>query len=154
METPATDAELVAAIRQVVDRYFDAIDRWESSYRRYYRLPGMEKPAADIAAEQREFDACRRELEGILPRARSLCFRFGRADVFAGLTRITLGGHAPQHRGVSAVGRSERSAVISCLIDLDIACREKEAGLPFSPAPPRESQTLLERLFRFFSALL
>jgi hypothetical protein len=150
METPKTDAEIVVAVREAVDRYFAAIDRWESAYRRYYRMPGVEKPSEDMAPEQHEFDACRRELENLLPAARSLCFRFGRADVFAGLTRVTLGHHAPQHRSASAIGRSERSAITSCLIDLSIACREKEAGLPYTPEPPREPQTLLQRILSFF----
>src|SRR5580658_4134760 len=82
----ASDQEFVAALRDAIGRYFAAVDRWESVYCQYYRLPGGAlKPSSDLVAERREFEHRRRDLEELLPRARSLCFKYGQRDVFTGL---------------------------------------------------------------------
>jgi hypothetical protein len=127
---PASDLEFVAALRDAVGRYFAAVDEWESAYKRYYRLPDAATPSADLAAEQRKFEARRRELAKFLPRARALCFRYGKPDVFAGLPHVSLGHYTPQERTDSSVGRGERGAVMACLIELSVASRASEAGLP------------------------
>ena len=89
MPAPASDQEFVSLLREAVGRYFAAVDGWESSYRKYYRLPGGAKLSDDLLAERREFEDRRRELAELLPRARSLfqmrsagCFRGSSARVF------------------------------------------------------------------------
>jgi hypothetical protein len=124
----SSDREFLALLAAAIDDYIAAVDRWESTSARYYRMPGIAIPSGDLAAEQREFEARRRQLEPLLPRARALCFNYGRPDVFAGLPRVSLGQHAPQHRIDSAIARGERNAVMACLMELSADCREAEAG--------------------------
>ena len=143
---PASDLEFVAALRDAIGRYFAAVDDWESSYKRYYRLPGAATPSADLAAVQLEFENRRRELAESLPRARALCFRYGKPDVFAGLPHVSLGHYTPQERTDSSVGRGERGAVMACLIELSIACRAAEAGLPTSMEDSGSRPSLLDRI--------
>lgn len=142
------DLEFLAQLRTAVDRYFAAVDAWELIYRRFYRLPGAARVSADLEAEQREFEARRRDLAELLPRARRLCLRFNQTDIFGGLTHVSLGEYAPQARAESAVGTSERNAVMACLIELTVACRGEAAGLPPSRASD-EKPSLLERIVRF-----
>jgi hypothetical protein len=149
-QAPVSDLEFLAVLRNSVDRYFAAVDAWELIYKRFYRLPGAAKVSADLVAEQREFEARRRELAALVPRARHLCLRFHQSDIFGGLTHVSLGEYAPQARVESAVGHSERNAVIACLIELTVACRGEAAGLPPS-RPPEEKPSLLERIVGFLS---
>jgi hypothetical protein len=145
-----SDLEFLGVLRAAVDRYFAAVDAWEVTYRRYYRLPGAAKVSADLVTEQREFEARRRELAELVPRARHLCLKFNQSDIFAGLPHVSLGQYAPQERADSAVGPSERSAVMACLIELTVACRGEAAGLPPS-RPHDEKPSLLERIVAFLS---
>ena len=100
-------------------------------------------------AEQREFEARRRELAELVPRARHLCLRFNQSDIFGGQD-VSLGEYAPQARAESAIGNSERNAVMACLIELTVACRGEAAGLPPS-RPADEKPSLLERIVSFLS---
>ena len=145
-----TDLEFLAVLRNAVDQYFAAMDAWEAIYKRYYRLPGAAKVSADLVAEQHEFELRRRDLAELVPRARQLCARFNQPDIFAGLTHVSLGEYAPQERTESAVGASERRGVMACLIELTVACRSEEAGLPPS-RPAGEKPSLLQRIVGFLS---
>ena len=115
-----------------------------------FRSPGATHPSVDMAAEQREFEDRRRELEELLPRARYLCFRYGRPDVFAGLPYVTLGHYSPQQRTDSAIGRGERGALMACLIELSAACREPECGPEAAIEPPVTKPSLRKRIVGFF----
>ena len=145
-----SDLEFLAILREAIDRYFAAVDAWELIFRRYYRLPGAAKVSADLAAEQCEFEARRRDLADLVPRARQLCLRFNQSDIFGGLMHVSLGEYAPQARAESAVGSSERNAVMACLIELTVACRGEAAGLP-PGRPSDEKPSLLERILSFLS---
>jgi len=118
-----TDHDFVAGLRAAIEAYLGAIDRWETAYQKYYRMPGAAAVSPDLAAEQREYDKRRRELEALLPRARRLCLRYQIQEPFSGLLRVSLGRYAPQERTDSVIGRSERGAVTTCLAELDDACR-------------------------------
>jgi hypothetical protein len=112
-----SDREFVDNLRAAVEHYLTGVDRWEAAYRRYYRMPGWaERVSADLEAEQREYEAQRRTLEEMLPRARRLCLKHQLRDPFAGLLRLSLGRHAPQHRVESAIGRNERNAATDGLV--------------------------------------
>ena len=150
----ASDREFIEALRVAVGNYFAAIDQWESAYCRYYRMPGVALPSTDLAAEQREFEHRRRELDVLLPRARHLCLRHGRADVFGGITRVSLGRYSPQERTDSAIGRSERTAVMSCLMELDIECLEAEAGPAVAMQTPVREPSLLDLVYRYLAKKL
>jgi hypothetical protein len=110
-------------------------------------LPGAATPSDDLAAEQREFDRCRRELETFLPRARILCLEYGQPDVFPGLLKVALGRYSPQQGMGSAISRGERSAVMECLIELTVACQEANSGVF---VPDNVKTSLLARIVRFF----
>jgi len=146
-----SDQEFLGFLREAIDRYFEAVDNWESAYRRYYRMPGAAKPSGDLEAEQREFEYRRRGLAEFLPRARSLCFHCGQPDIFAGLLHVSLGQFAPQERTDSAIGRAERGAIMACLIELSVACREAEAGSQASLQAPVRKRSLLDRILEFLS---
>jgi hypothetical protein len=149
---PLPDPEFVSELRATVDRYLHAVDLWEAAYQKYYRLPGFAgKVSNDLEEEHREYQRSRRALEAVVPRARGLCFRYGLRDPWAGLLRITLGQHAPQHRTISAVGRAERAAVGQCLVDLDAACRPgAEPGEPGTRMPDPDGRSWLRRIVEFF----
>lgn len=146
------DAAFVEALRQAVERYLAAVDQWEAAYQKYYRLPTFGSAISDdLKSEQREYDERRRELEPMLPRARRLCLKHGLTEPFSGLLRISLGQYAPQERTDSVVGRSERSAVTMCLVQLEEACREWKPASEDTPAQPTRSNVpLLRRLVNFF----
>jgi hypothetical protein len=146
-----SDQEFVGALRDAIGRFFAAVDSWESAYRRYYRMPGAAKPSGDLEAEQREFEYRRRRLAELLPRARSLCFQCGQPDIFAGLLHVYLGQFAPQERTDSAIGRAERGAIMACLIELSVACREAEAGSQANLHTPVRKPSLLDRILEFLS---
>ncbi len=152
MEAPftsvvASELEFLATLRAEIDRDFAVVDQWESAYFRYYRMPDAARRSGDLAEEQRKFENERRSLEPLLPRARGLCFKYGQPDVFGGLPWVALGHHAPQHRTDSAISRGERGAVMACLIELSVACREP-AGTE-APGHGRE-RSLLDRIVGLF----
>ena len=131
---PPSDHEFTLQLREAVNRYLLAVDAWEAAYGKFYRLPGYAGTiSADLEAEQREYLASRRRLEGLLPRARGLCFKHGLRDPWVPLLKVSLGEHAPQQRDTSALGRSERLAVTDCLMALSAACEEWAEP----QAPPR-----------------
>jgi hypothetical protein len=144
---PASDLEFLAALRTAIDRYFAAVDQWESAYFRYYRMPDAAQRSGGLAGEKSEFENARRALEPLLPRARGLCFKHGQPDVFGGLTWAALGHHAPQQRTDSAISRGERGAVMACVIDLSVACREPEDT---DPPVPISERSLLDRIVALF----
>jgi hypothetical protein len=129
LEDRISDHEFVAGLRAAIERYLSAVDRWEAAYQKYYRLPGYAaKIRNDLEPEHREYGERRRDLEGMLPRARRLCLKHRLRDPFSGLLRIALGRYAPQHRVDSAIGRSERNEVTKCLVELGDACHEWESA--------------------------
>jgi len=148
---PVSDDAFLTTLRAAIDRYFAAVDRWESVYRQYYRMPGIAMPSDDVAAEQREFESHRRELEALLPRARSLCGRYGQPDVFAGLLHARPGHYSPQERTDSAIGRSERGAVLACLFELGVASRGAAAGIRVEPTAEVHRPSLIERIVALLS---
>jgi hypothetical protein len=117
------DLEFVNTLRAAVVAYLEAVDAWEAAYRKYYRMPGEELPvSSDMELEQREYQARLGGLELLLPRAGRLCLKYHVRNPFPSLLRTSLGGHAPQQRTGSAVGRNERNAVADCLAQLADAC--------------------------------
>ena len=119
-----SDQEFVDILRAAVAAYLQAVDEWEATYNRYYRLPGhAHVVSSDMESEQREFDAQRLVLSSLLPRAGQLCLQFGLANPFPRLLRSSLGQYVPQQRVESAVSRNERNAVTTCLEQLTDACR-------------------------------
>ena len=88
-----------------------------------------------------------------MPRARQLCLKHQVPDQFRGLVRISLGRYAPQERMDSSIGRSERSAVTRCLLELNSACQEWTAESAAGEAGPeleRDKGSLLRRLVSYF----
>ena len=150
MGEPVTDQEFVAALREAVDRYLEAVDQWESAYQKYYRLPGYHaRIGDDLAAEREVYEACRAELESMLPRARRLCLRYAMPEPFSGLLRIALGRYSPQERMDSTIGRNERGVVAKRLVELADACREWNF-LNAEGQPKREKESLLRKIAGFF----
>jgi hypothetical protein len=150
-----SDHEFVARLRAVIERCLGAVDQWEAAYQKYYRLPGYAtRIGDDLEPERRAYGERRRELEGMLPRARRLCFKHQLRDPFSGLLRIALGKYAPQERLDSAVGRSERNEVSRCLVELSDACREWPVAIeePQNRPPERDKNgaSLLRRLVDCF----
>jgi hypothetical protein len=146
-----SDLEFLEAFRTAIGNYLDAVDRWEAGYRKYYRLPGYAaRNGSDLAAEEKEYNLRRREIEAFLPRARRLCLRHEMDNPFPGLMRITLGNFAPQHRIDSAIGRNERSRVTQCLLELTDACREWAKQPEDKPARERSKSSLLGRVVDYF----
>jgi len=144
--TIVSDREFVAGLRQAVERYFRAVDDWETAYRKYYRLPDPAgKTPSDLVDEQAAYDAARAKLAAMIPRARALSFRHGLRDPWTGLLRSPLGQSTPQDRYASALSRAERTNAIECLLEL----AEAYAEFPPSPSPPEE-RGLLRRLLDLF----
>jgi hypothetical protein len=122
-----------------VASYLEAVDRWESTYGKYFRMPGAALPASpDMEAAQSEFDARRRELEPMLGRAHRLCLKYRLRNPFPGLLRITLGGH----HGASAVSRGERNAAMECLVQLAEASSGWTPEIAESPEPKPERSSV------------
>jgi hypothetical protein len=142
-----SDREFVARLRTAVDAYLASVDRWETAYQNYYRLPGY---SDDLEAEHREYVACRSALEAILSRARRLCMKHQCRDAFSGLLRISLGRYAPQVRNDSAISRSERNAVAECLVELSAACQEWTGDDKEPPRRRPAKGSLLQRVVGFF----
>lgn len=147
-----SDREFIASLRTAIERYFSAVDQWETAYQKYYRMPGYAaKVTGDLESEHREYVERRRELEKLMPRARRLCLKHRLREPFSGLLRIDLGRYAPQHRVDSAIGRNERNEVTKCLLELNGACQEweMETDTAFTE-PEREKGSFLRRLVDFF----
>ncbi|HEX3743754.1 MAG TPA: hypothetical protein VHW09_07485 [Bryobacteraceae bacterium] len=143
---PVSDREFVAALRQAVERYFRSVDRWETAYRKYYRVPLRGgKPPDDLVEQQAEYDSARAVLAAMIPRARGLSFRHGLRDPWTGLIRSPLGQSTPQDRYASAISRAERTASIECLLEL----AEAYAELPHTDGPP-PMRSWWRRLLGFF----
>lgn len=144
--TPSSDREFVAELRPAVEEYFRAVDAWEAGYRKFYRLPDPRgKTPSDLGKEQSVYDAARKRLAEMIPRARLLSLRHGIRDPWSGIMRSPLGQSTPQDRYSSAISRAERAAVIECLIVLAEAYADLPQGEP--DPPPRN---LLRRLMDFF----
>ena len=140
---PGTDLEFVLVLKLAVERYLSAVDAWEAAYQKYYRLPGYaDRVSEDLQEEHQAYVESRRQLQKLAPRARGLCFKHGLRDPFPGLLKASLGQHAPQQRRTSAIGRSERSAVTECLMQLTVACREwSQEGEPVEPGQTAAAPT-------------
>ena len=150
---PASDYQFVEQLGAAIDRYLRSVDQWEAAYQKYYRLPGYaSKISPDLEAEQRGYDARRRELQELLPRARRLCYRHKLREPFSGLLRISLGAYSPQERLDSSIGRNERNAVAVCLVELRALTREWEAAAAAGaePAKAPAKGSLLQRLVSYF----
>jgi hypothetical protein len=149
---PIPDGEFVALLRSTVEAYLAAVDQWETAYQKYYRLPGFAtRIGDDLQAEQRVYDARRRDLEAVLPRARRLCLRHNLREPFSGLLRISLGRYSPQERMDSTVGRNERNVVAKCLAELHDAALEWAApGGADEKKSERPKGSLLQRLVSYF----
>ena len=58
-----SDQDFVDTLRAAVAAYLQAVDQWEATYNRYYRLPGhAHVVSSDMESEQREFETQRRVL--------------------------------------------------------------------------------------------
>jgi Domain of unknown function (DUF4375) len=132
-----SDQDFVDSLRAAVAAYLQAVDEWEATYNRYYRLPGhAHVVSSDMESEQREFEAQRLVLSSLLARAGQLCLKYGLANPFPRLLRSSLGQYVPQQRVESAVSRNERNAVTTCLEQLTDECRGcPPAARPMASAP-------------------
>jgi hypothetical protein len=151
---PKPDHQFLEDLRTAVGAYLAAVDAWEAAYQKYYRLPGYaSKIGDDLAAEQRQFEVTRSQLEESLPRARRICFQHNLRDPWGNLIRVSLGQYTPQERAGSAIGRNERLAVTQCMMEMAAACREwgstASAAGP-SPQEPDQNRSLLRKVAGFF----
>ena len=146
---PASDREFIAALRQAAEEYIRAVDDWETAYRKYYRVVvPMGKIPTDMEEQQRAYDAARKRLAAMAPRARGLSYKHGLRDPWTGLLRSSLGQFAPQDRDTSAISRAERAQVIECLI---LLAEAHAAGPAEGDAPaPHEERSWLRRVLDFF----
>ena len=127
------------------------MDGWEAAYRKYYRLPSAARQVSpDLEEHQRAYDASRKRLAELVPRARGLSFKHGLRDPWNGLLHTSLGQYAPQNRTDSAISASERRAVHECLILLTEACAEFEPAPNPPAAAPAERRSWLRRVLDFF----
>jgi len=130
------DAAFVDQLRAATRTYLDAIDAWESSYQKFYRMPAPGPVSSDLEAEHRAYLAARRDLPQHIPNARRLCLKHSLRDPWPALLHVNLGGTTPQAGFAPAIGRSERALIVQSLDDLESACRalpevrvEKPRGL-------------------------
>ena len=149
-QSPAPETEFIAALRQTAERFFRAVDEWETAYRKYYRLAEPGGPlSSDMTGPQREFDAARNALNAMVPRARGLCFKYGLRDIWTPLVHSRLGQFAPQDRHSSAISRTERATAFEILILLAEKTGSPLPGEP-EPAPRSDSRSPLRRLRDLF----
>ena len=149
----ALDSEFLSNLVNWVERYFRAVDEWETEYQKFSRLAGAQRRVpANLEDAQREFVSARQDLEAAIPRARWLCRKFEIRDPWPGLLLVGLGSETAQAHGGSAIGRNERIAVRDCLRDLQFRCGESELHSAFDGnAPERRSVGLLRRFWDYFS---
>ena len=76
----ARDAEFVDRLRSATQKYLDAIDAWESSYQKFYRMPAPGPVSSDLESEHRAYLSARRELQQHVPNARRLCLKHSLRD--------------------------------------------------------------------------
>ena len=149
-----TDGEFVAELRAAADAYLAAVNVWEATHRKYYRLAGTAcRISADLEEPQRVYLASLKRLTGLVPRARGLCFKHGLKDPWTGLIRTPLGQYAPQARDEPAISRAERQRVNECLILLAEACADFPVEGPAeAPAESRQGEPRgwLRRVVDFF----
>ena len=150
----SSEQEFVNLLRTAVTTYLRAVDEWEATYNRYYRLPGHAHVVSpDMASEQRELEERRRLLQSLLPRTAQLCRKYGLANPFPGLLRSSFGQYAPQQRIESAISRNERNAVTTCLEQLTDACgggptaKSRDAAFHMGPSSPPAAGFRRGRMF-------
>lgn len=142
----SADAEFVRLLRSLVDRYFRAVDEWETAYSRYFRLSGQHGVSEDLLPLNEEYLRAHRQLSDAVPRARRLCLKYQLRDPWPGLSRAQLGTQASQAQTGSAIGQGERTAVLRCLSELHE--QTASAGQPRKPEPVQRG--LLHRILAFF----
>jgi hypothetical protein len=152
----SSDLEFIRELRECVARYLQTVDAWEAEYQKYYRLARpQQRVSPDLEEEQSAYVAARRDLEGLVPRARRLCAKFDLRDLWPGLLRIELGAHPPQTKMASAFGRSERIAIADCLANMELHCGEQEVRpeselAPEEPPAEKPHRNWLERVIDYF----
>jgi hypothetical protein len=153
MDTAAArDAEFVDQLRSATQKYLDAIDAWEASYQKFYRMPAPGPVSSDLEAEHQAYLAARRELQQHVPNARRLCLKHSLRDPWPALLHVNLGGTTPQTGFSPAIGRSERAKVGQSLDELESACRTPREHEPISPLhiQTQKPRGLLRRIIDFF----
>jgi len=145
-----SNREFVRILRSQVEEYLRAVDEWETTYRKFYRVRGSDKAVSpDMVEPDRRYREARKKLEKLIPEARRLSYRYAVRDVWPGFMRSSLGRYAPQTRTVSAISRSERAAVTESLARLAAACEEEERSQEWKREEPEHGW--LQRVFgRFF----
>lgn len=140
-------AEIAAEFRSRLEAYFRAVDEWEQAYGSVYRLSMPQRISADLQDQYQHLEQCRNALKESMPQAKILCHRYGIRENWAGLLRVQLEAATPQNGGGSVIGRSERSAAMAALTELDLSILSGES----SPAPrPRRNRSLLQMLLELF----
>jgi hypothetical protein len=145
-----SDREFVSELRSAADEYLAAVDAWEAAYSKYYRLAERARISDDLVEPERRYNASRKRLAALAPRARGLCFKHGLKDPWTGLLRTSLGQYAPQDRAESAISRTERQQVNECLILLAEACAGFAIRDGIETEDRRPPRSLLQRILDFF----
>src|SRR5215831_19336909 len=109
------EAELIEQLRDCSQRYFQAVDAWETAHQKYYRLPTAGAPSPDLEPFHQEYLATRQRLQQCLPDAHRLCLKYNVRNPWNAILHIKLGSTAPQNGSASAIGRAERALVVQCL---------------------------------------
>ena len=130
METQAakqigiSNREFVTGLRQCVMAYVEAIDQWETQFKKFSRLTGAQyRVPADLQQAQSRYLQTRAALEPKIQRARQLCRRFEVNDPWPWILKIRLG--ADSESG-SALGANERGLISSCLRRLEFQIADNE----------------------------
>ena len=144
------DGDFVEQLRFAAQRYFDAIDAWETAYQKYYRLPTPGSVSSDMEAEHRQYVAAREQLQAMVPNARRLCMKHSLRDPWPALLHINLESTAPQAGGAPAIGRSERLLVTRCLDELESASRPMDAPPREAPGSPQGRRNIFQRIADYF----
>jgi hypothetical protein len=146
-----TDLEFIRGLRKSVNDYLRAVDEWEASYNRFYRLRTAHRVVTpDLERAQSEYVRARSELTCRVPRARRVCTKFDVRDPLPGLMRVELGEHSPQVQQGSAVGRNERAAIAESLAELEARCVESEHRVGENAADRPQAAGVLKRIRDFF----
>ena len=151
--TSASEFEFLGTLRTGIERYFAAVDQWESAYFRYYRMPDASRQSGDLDGEggadsenarsrsRRNFvaAACPGPLLQANWTARRLRgFPPGRRSAMRS---------APSNAPIPPSAAAKPWLVMACVIELSVACREPEGTQPPVPNPGR---SLLDRIFGLF----